>query len=203
MKTLQEIARGTNTDKEHLHDYMRTYDEVFSPLRHEPIRMLEMGVLGGDSLECWLEYFDHPDTRITGLDIELYRCKAINDPRLTLIEAPQAKIWSNFCGTPFDIIIDDAGHFASDQINCFFECMNSGDILKLGGIYVIEDLHTYASPQHCNAKLNIMEFLCNTITQMQGIGAAASGKVDTAQPFHQIDTITFRRGMAIIRKQRP
>lgn len=197
--TLDEIGLTTNTDKaSSFHDYLRTYEEYFSHCRNQPIRLLEMGVLGGDSLVTWSKYFGHPDTRIIGIDIEINRCRPIEDSRVRALAGSQTNAnvaWDD----PFDIIIDDAGHFASQQIAAF--CIYWPQWLKPGGIYIIEDLHTHASPAHCDGK-NIMTFLNEICTDIHGGGDRATGKVDPGDKWASIESITFRKGMCIIQKRR-
>ena len=190
----------TGTDKaSSFHDYLRTYDEFFSPLRHEPIRLLEMGVLGGHSLVAWSKYFDHPDARIDGIDTEIRRCQPIQDTRVRVLLGDQTNVNAVWPG-PFDIIIDDAGHFASQQIAAFG--IYWGKWLKPGGLYVIEDLHTYASPAHCDGGKNIIRFLNDICIEIHGKGDRAVGKVDPNDKWASIETITFRKGMAVFRKRR-
>jgi hypothetical protein len=47
--------------------YLALYDELFAPLRDRDIRLLELGVKQGGSLELWRDYF--PLGRIVGLDM--------------------------------------------------------------------------------------------------------------------------------------
>lgn len=198
MKTLDEIALGTTTDKSPaFHAYTPTYDTLFSSLRDTPIRLLEMGVLSGNSIKMWAQYFAHPETRIVGIDIHTDWCHPIDDPRVSIIEASQTDA-DFFAGLePQDIIIDDAGHFASAQIEAF---RLAWPLVKPGGWYVVEDLHTYAAPELCDAPENLMQFLTRLATEMQGRGAMASGKVDASDQWASIDTLTFRKGLCLIRK---
>lgn len=200
--TLDEIALTTSTDKSsRFHDYCRTYDELFSPLRELPVRLLEMGVLGGDSLVMWSEYFSHPDTRIIGIDIETHRCQPIEGSRVSVIPCSQTdpSFWQACKNGGWDICIDDGGHFSSQQQVSF---LLGWKTVNRGGLYCIEDLHTYASEQHSDTPENVMQWLTRIATEMQGRGAEASGKVDALDTWNDIDVITFRKGLCIIRKAR-
>jgi len=202
MTSLDQIALTTNTDKgPKAHDYCRTYEELFSWHRHRAIRLLEMGVLGGDSLVMWSKYFDHPDTRIIGIDIETHRCQKIDDPRVGVSEDSQADegFWKRCDDLSFDICIDDGGHFASQQIAAF---KFGWPKVRPGGYWIIEDLHTFASPQHCDAQLNLMQWLTSICIEMQGQGADGSGRVEATDTWVTVDTIMFRKGLCIIRKAR-
>lgn len=199
METLDQIGLTTRTDKaSFFHDYLRTYEEFFSPLRHAPVRLLEMGVLGGASLVTWAKYFDHPEARIDGMDTDTLRCQRIQDRRVRVIQGSQTDasvVWPE----PFDIIIDDAGHFASQQIAAFGIYWEKW--LKPGGLYVIEDLHTYASPMHCDGGKNIIRFLNEICIELHGKGDTAVGKVTPNDKWASIETLTFRKGMAVFRKR--
>jgi hypothetical protein len=200
MKTLHEIAQSTGTDKGDFHDYCRTYDELFTYLRERPVALLEMGVLAGQSLMMWARYFTNPQARILGIDIEPHRCELIGDERVTVRLASQtdAGFWRGLDG--FDIIIDDAGHFASAQIECF---KLAWPHVLGGGYYIVEDLHSYAAPELLGApgSENVMQWLTRIAVEMQGRGAAARGKVEPDDLWASIDTITFRKGLAIIKKK--
>lgn len=199
IQTLDEIGLTTATDKSsRFHDYLRTYDELLAPLRDRPVRLLEMGVLGGDSLVAWSRYFTHPQAEIFGMDIEIHRCQKIDDQRVIAISGSQTDASATW-GRQFDFIIDDAGHFASQQITAFSIYWERW--LKPGGLYIIEDLHTHASPAHCDG-YNIMVFLTSICQSMQGRGPEASGKVEPSDKWASIETITFRKGMCILRKHR-
>ena len=60
--------------------------------------------------------------------------------------------------------------------------------VKRGGYYCIEDLHSFASPQHCDAPENVMQWLTRIATEMQARGADASARVLPSDVWHDIDT---------------
>lgn len=51
------------------HHYLPIYERYLSPLRSRPIRMLEIGVSKGGSLQLWRKYFG-PEAVIFGIDID-------------------------------------------------------------------------------------------------------------------------------------
>lgn len=198
--TLDELACQTSTDRSSIgwHDYMRTYAVYFEPFREKPFKLLEMGILGGDGLLTWSRYFTHPKTVIAGIDIETHRCQKINDPRVQVLKGSSCD--PKFLETlphPFDAIIDDASHFASQQIASFLSLWPR---LKVGGLYFIEDLHTYASPQHSDGPVNIMQFLASICEQMQAKGPDGRARREIGDQWPDIETVTFRKGMVIIKK---
>lgn len=201
--TLDEICLTTNSDKgSKFHDYCRTYDELFSPLRNQSIRLLEMGVLGGDSLLMWSRYFTHPDTRIIGIDIETHRCQKIEDSRVGVSMDSQADegFWKRCDDRSFDICISDAGHFLSQEKEAF---RLGWQKVKPGGFWCVEDCHVYVSPQHCDIPgQNVMQWLTGIAIDMQGQGADASGRVEATDKYVSIDTISFRKGLCVLRRAR-
>jgi hypothetical protein len=153
MKTLTEIANSKTSpttgpiDKGTIHNgrhsYTYFYDSLFTPLRNEPILMLEIGVCGGGSLKMWYEYF--PKATIIGLDIN--NESELSNDRTYVFQLDQSnkKELENFINEckekkyEFDIIIDDGSHHMADQqitLGYLFP------LLKSKGIYIIEDLHT-------------------------------------------------------------
>lgn len=195
LESLDDVALTTLTDRaSRHHDYMRTYEQILPP-RWQPVRILEMGVLGGDGLRTWAKWFYHPQSEFIGIDIETHRFVPFGDERVMVFRHSQTDrtVWA-----PFDVLIDDASHFCSAQITAFEWYFPR--FVKPGGLYILEDLHTYASPQHCDTVENIMQYLTRIAVAMQGRGPDASGKVDPTDRWCSIDTITFRKGMAIIQR---
>lgn len=153
MKTLDQIAIEHGTDKASKHplisghNYAIHYDAIFSPIRHEAVRLLEIGVGGGESIRTWLEYFDNPDARIFGVDI--VQCtnpwntpSEKPDPRYTFSHGDQSDsvMWKCFianCGGNLDVVIDDGSHTNKDIIISYKALWPN---VVNGGLYCIEDL---------------------------------------------------------------
>jgi Methyltransferase domain len=130
--------------------YIPAYDEQFGPFRKgfplpdgsfRPLRMLEIGVLHGGSLQLWREFFG-PDAVIYGIDINP-DVAAVDDPDLEVRIGSQddpdflRKVVSEMGGV--DIVLDDGSHIAKHQ-RVSFETLFP--LLSDGGIYAVEDLHT-------------------------------------------------------------
>jgi hypothetical protein len=124
--------------------YFRTYREVFEPLRHEPVQVLEIGVNNGAGLQLWRQYFDHPDSRVVGIDIQEL-CAHFDKPSKNVHVRIGSQADPDFLAGlvkefgKFDIIIDDGSHVSSHMITSFNVLF--GDGLKESGIYLVEDLH--------------------------------------------------------------
>lgn len=200
--TLHEIGIRHGTDQAGQHDYCRTLDEFLSPKRHEPVVVMEQGVLGGAGIRMWADYFQHPDTRIIGVDPHTWDRASIEAPRVEIVTGSQTdpilmrQLFDKY--GPFDFACDDGSHFASAQQEAF---RIGWPFVKPGGFWVIQDLHSYAAPELCDAKENVAQWLCRIATEMQGRGAKASGKVEPTDRWASIDLMIFRKGMAVLRKQ--
>ena len=121
--------------------YYEVYDSAISRLRDRPIRMLEIGVFKGGSIQMWRSYF-HSGSTIVGVDID-EKCRKYQDED-THIEIGDQKDKSFLLSIvkkygPFDFILDDGGHMMKDQIISFETLFPT---LTEGGVYICEDCHT-------------------------------------------------------------
>lgn len=121
--------------------YLGVYERYFESYRNKPLKFLEIGVFKGGSLEMWREYFG-PEASIWGVDIDP-ACAAYETAGTHVRIGSQAdpdflKTVVKEMGTP-DIILDDGSHVNEHQVVSFRTLF---PLLKDGGLYVIEDLHT-------------------------------------------------------------
>jgi hypothetical protein len=168
LKTLDQICIEMGADKasqHHVrgHDYARHYDQLFSLVRKDPLRLLEIGVGGGESIMSWLEYF--PNALVFGVDIvsntnPWNTPDAKADPRYKFLQGNQSDptmwkcLFANWGGY-FDIVIDDGSHMSGDVQTTFPILWPA---VTDGGIYCIEDtgvtyttstiFHTPGFPTH-------------------------------------------------------
>jgi hypothetical protein len=192
MKTLDQIAIEHQTDKASQftrtyakpHDYCRHLERFFDPVRYKAIKILEIGIGGGESARTWLEYF--PKALVHGVDI-VHDTNPYNTPFSTEVpryvfncgDQTSEVFWKCFVadyGNEWDIIIDDGSHISSDIITTFGFLWPS---VKPGGIYEIEDLNVAA-----DAKAWLLAFVGN-------IHAGAG----------DVDAIHFSKELAIMRKR--
>jgi len=136
---LDEIGLKYGTDKaSNIHNYTVRYEQYFEPLRNQKLKILEIGVQNGHSLKMWKDYF--VNSEIYGLDI--VDCSRFGEDRITIVQCDQTDTQRlqeiNEKYGPFDIIIDDGSHI-SYHMSTTFKYMFP--LLKLGGLYVVEDLH--------------------------------------------------------------
>ncbi len=141
--TLMQLYRshqGKVSDKWDI--YLAEYDRLFTPFRNSPIRLLEIGIQNGGSLEIWASYFLAARS-IIGCDINP-ECRHLvyADPRISVVvgdantDAAHAAILSH--GGDLDIVIDDGSHTSSDIVKSFVRYFAH---LKPGGLFLAEDLH--------------------------------------------------------------
>jgi hypothetical protein len=143
---LDEIAIKYGTDKSSLfHNYAVKYDKLLSQFKEQFTNILEIGVLNGNSVKMWEEYF--PNAIINGIDIN-FECKQCESERIKITISDQGdenKLKELKKLGPFDFIVDDGSHIYNHQILSFQILF---PFLKKGGIYVIEDIYTSYTPEY-------------------------------------------------------
>jgi hypothetical protein len=201
MKTLDAIAIEHQTDRASVftrtygkpHDYAKHYDKAFEGIRLDPIKMLEIGVGGGEGIKMWMDYFSN-GAQIFGVDNQ-HDTNPWDTPgrngRYTFVQGDQSckTFWACFItdyGTDWDIIIDDGSH-RNDHIITTFNAL--WPHVRKGGFYAIEDIEVaYSSgsvfltpgfPSH-------HEFI--------------KSKMDEMNTGAEIDSIHLSKGLAIFRK---
>ncbi|MBI3319834.1 MAG: class I SAM-dependent methyltransferase [Candidatus Omnitrophica bacterium] len=143
---LTRLARLYKTDKWGHHWYAAHYARHFQSLRHQRLRILEIGVggyshprFGGHALRLWKAYF--PNSWIYGLDC--YDKEALEEPRITVFQGSQddpdclRRVAHAIGG--IDIVIDDGSHVNRHVMTAFQTLF---PLLNPHGIYVIEDTQT-------------------------------------------------------------
>ena len=122
------------------HHYFEIYESEFGPFRGRPVKLLEIGVQEGGSLEIWRSYFG-PQAVLFGVDIDPLcgklstedlpvRIGSQNDPAFL------KRVIAEMGGV--DIVVDDGSHVGADQIASFKTMF---PLLSTGGLYLIEDVH--------------------------------------------------------------
>ena len=144
MKKLTILANKYRSDKGTIegssHGFSDVYDDYFDNIRTDCQNVLEIGVNDGSSLKMWYDYF--PNAIIHGLDIDnksQYDNDRVSCGILDQSNEDHLKQFVDGINTTYDIIMDDGSHHMRDQQITFAYLFR---LLKSGGIYVIEDLHT-------------------------------------------------------------
>lgn len=125
------------------HHYFDAYERHLSRYRGQPLRMLEIGVQFGGSIGMWADYFGDQAT-LVGVDIdpEVARFDKMR-PNINIRVGDQRD--TDFLNSleeefgPFDIVLDDGGHTALQQIDSF-NFLYPG--MTEDGVYICEDTHT-------------------------------------------------------------
>jgi hypothetical protein len=131
-----------NTDKV-TNRYLDVYDPILAPWVDKKIKLLEIGIRKGGSLQLWRDYFQLGI--IIGIDIKLPE-HFVPGERIQIFEGSQADeqflsaVANKTAPEGFDIIIDDASHIGALTKTAFWHLFDNH--LKGGGLYVIEDWGT-------------------------------------------------------------
>jgi glycosyltransferase involved in cell wall biosynthesis len=131
--------RHTGRPSAKWHHYLEIYDRHLSRFRGKQVRLLEIGVQHGGSLQIWREYFG-AQAIIYGIDIDK-KCRDYDDETAHVRIGSQAdpiflqEIVKEMGG--IDVVIDDGSHVAGHQkisFGCLFPLLNEN------GVYLCEDL---------------------------------------------------------------
>jgi len=135
MKRLTEAGIRTGTDKATYHQFTEFYDDIFK--QYESPRILEIGIDSGNSIKMYYEYFKNP--YIVAMDInppaQINTAKFIRGDQSNINDLLKCVDGEE----PFDIVLDDGGHFMNQQQITFGFLFN---YVKSGGYFVMEDIHT-------------------------------------------------------------
>ena len=162
--TLKSLGSKYGTDKVN-HGFCDVYDNIFSSTRHRVQKVLEIGVFFGSSLLMWRDWMPsaiiHGADHFTGIQgnsslfenpkkfwneveqgqhsrIQLHQLD--QSSREDLLKFAQENLHGSF-----DIIIDDASHLMLDQQQTLSILL---PLVKPGGFFVIEDLHSSLAPDY-------------------------------------------------------
>jgi hypothetical protein len=152
--------------------YFPIYEKHFKPLTEKPIKLLEIGVLNGGSLEMWRKYF-HPDSTIVGIDINP-DCKQHEQEGIHVRIGSQVD--TDFLQSVidefgvFDLVIDDGSHRV-EHVNRTFEFLYPK--IAEDGTYFIEDTHAAYWGSHGGS-----------ISAPESINNVAKRKIDELNAYH-------------------
>ncbi len=121
---------------------LKQYERICRGVRDRKVKLLEIGVRNGGSLEVWSRYF--PSGRFfVGCDIDP-KCAEIrfDDDRIKVVTADAAAPFAktlimSICGQ-FDIIIDDGSHRADEIMRAFLQFFPA---LAEGGVYIVDGVN--------------------------------------------------------------
>ena len=150
MKELTLVADKYITDKGSLyneaHRYTEFYDQFFQKFKCSHPTILEIGIASGGSLRAYRDYY-HNKCGIIGLEYNpelLFNEDCIHTFQIDQGSRDMLKDFRNRAielNDMCDIIIDDGSHENEhQQLSLYY----MKDLLRSGGIYIIEDLHTFS-----------------------------------------------------------
>lgn len=135
--------------------YLAAYEEQFHPYRAgmplpdgttRPLRMLEIGIAQGGSLQMWRKYFG-PEAIIFGVDLDERCAVAAGDYEIRIGSQADPDflraVVEEMGGV--DIVLDDGSHVAEHQVGSMRTLF---PLLSDGGVYAVEDLHTAYWPDY-------------------------------------------------------
>lgn len=218
MNELQRLLTAHGSDKGvHFHDFGRWYHALLEPyaasLSH-PTRVLEIGVLQGQSLSALHEYMD-PNAVVVGMDIDPTCAQYADDAKGRHVVIGDATNPDELALVaqkygPFDVVIDDGSHTNTDVI-ASFEYIFPRDMLREGGLYIVEDVvcwsHSeYQRPGQPNHMAYFMKYAY--ALQQADFHISTSSNPDTLvrsyddrDPRRFVDTIQFGPGFIAMTKR--
>lgn len=203
--------------------YLQHYDRVLGSLQDQPIRLLEIGVQAGGSLEIWAKYFQSSPL-IIGCDSDP-NCKDLiyDDDRIKVligdINDTDTLLSIDALTSTLDLVVDDGSHQSRDIIASFIELFPR---LSHGGLYLIEDLHcsywkSYGGGLYKpNSALAFFKKMVDVINQsVWGVhistedffnefkNSVHSERCQAWEFLNEIHSIEFVNSLCIIRKSKP
>lgn len=215
LKTLEQIGNRHGTDKTRRHGYHRFYPIFLEGRRQEALKVLEIGLHKGASLNMWLEYF--PRAFVYGMDIGGPDQQGDRFHVLKGDQSDPASL-SLFDGKNLDLIVDDGSHLPDHQLATFAHLFDKA--LSAGGLYIIEDIETsywkrgalygyefrygFRSPQSIVEVIkNGIDFLNDEfLSDMDKERLSRAYPIDT-RVMRQISMISFAQNCLILHKKSP
>lgn len=181
--------------------YFPVYEKHFGPLREKPIKILEIGILNGGSLQMWRKYF-HPDSTIVGIDINP-SCKQHEENGVHVRIGDQSdpeflqQLIDEF--GEFDLVIDDGSHHV-DHVNKTFQFLYPK--ISIDGMYFIEDTHAAYWPDTHGGGLDVPESIINVSKNLiDKLNAEhTKGQVEVDAFTKTTQSITFYDSIIIFQK---
>ncbi|EDK72381.1 conserved hypothetical protein [candidate division TM7 genomosp. GTL1] len=218
LRQLYEVHTGKVSDKWEI--YLEEYGRILEQYRDNPVRLLEIGIQNGGSLEIWPKYLPNA-IKFIGCDINPDCAKLrYADPRTRVIvgNANTTDTYTAIIGesATFDVIIDDGSHSSGDIIKSF--CLYF-PVLVEGGTFIVEDLHCsywkefegglfdpYSSISFFKLLADILNYEHWGIDTLDRLGLLKGilshyGCTIPAESLAQMRSIEFINSICVIRKQ--
>ena len=137
---LRNIIDNNLTDKNTMHSYIDTYQELFEPKKDTATNVLEIGIYRGGSIKLLQEYFTNATVWALDHDPDHIPEFIYNLPRVNVVfgDAYTENLVNNrLIERVYDIIIEDGAH-TLDGVK--FVAEHYAKLLAPGGVLVIEDV---------------------------------------------------------------
>jgi SAM-dependent methyltransferase len=204
MNKIEELFDNTEKPSTKWTGYFDVYERHLAKFVGKAPKILEIGVLGGGSIELWLKYFGE-GTQVIGVDIDT-RCLAYKyngDAQVIMGDQSNPAFWDEFLdkNTDFDIIIDDGSHIMEHQV---LTLQKTFPHLKTGGVYICEDTHTSYWPKwngeydKKGTFLDYTKYLTDIMNQQH-----FQQKMDPAvlKTFENLYSMAFYNSMVVLEKE--
>jgi O-antigen biosynthesis protein len=201
--------------------YVSEYERHFQMYRDRPVRLLEIGIQNGGSLEVWAKYFSRAK-KLVGCDIDA-KCFSLRfeNKKIAVVvgDANCDEIEQRILAksASFDLIVDDGSHRSSDIVRSFARYFKH---LSDDGLYVAEDLHCSYWQQfeggifHPFSSISFFKRLADVVNhQHWGVGKARiqllktfNREYDTSfdeNTLSRVHSIEFVNSMCIVKKSPP
>ena len=192
--------------------YLRAYEAVLRGFvdSARPVRLLEIGVQNGGSLQIWSKYLP-PGSIMVGIDIDPACAGFRPETNISILigDAGDKVAIDRILGdAKFDIIIDDASHRSDHVVSTFNACFGR---LNCGGLYIVEDLHCSYRSSHgggfrlAGSSMEWFKGLADALN-VDHFEPDASGKLDVielerlGQLGREIARITFFDSLVVVEK---
>lgn len=140
---MNRLINNNRTDKNTIHSYIPLYETLFKQKKETAKHILEIGILGGGSIDLWYIYF----TNATIYGVDIMPSHAVWDGitnkkniiLYTATDAYDSEFVDTLSDIKFDIILDDGPHslFSQQQFIKLYSPLLADD-----GILVIEDVQS-------------------------------------------------------------
>ncbi len=139
----------------------------------------------------WLEYFGE-FAHVHGIDIEpdcmLYESERIS---ISIGDQEDREFWRGFLqeNGQFDVLIDDGGHTANQQIVTLEELLPR---MPAGSVYICEDVHGMQNP--------FIEYVSSLVHRLNSCNSSGSGRVETSNLQASLHSVHFYPYICVIEK---
>ncbi len=186
--------------------YFNVYEKHLSKFINKNPKVLEIGVLGGGSLEMWHHYFGDGAT-IYGVDNdqEVLKHKYNFDVDLTIGDQEDIEFWNKYTQKNgfFDIIIDDGGHTMKQQENTLISLFKN---LNYGGVFIIEDTHTSYWKNYGGGLRkpdSFIELSKSLVDLLHMRHIEEQPGIKLVNSFHGLESVSFYDSIVVLEKEIP